>query len=415
VTAVGSPAPTLSESGALPAGVTFNAATGVLGGTPAAGAGGSYNLTFTAGNGIGTPAVQAFTLTVNQAAAITSDSGTTFIAGMAGTFTVRAVGFPTPTLSESGALPAGITFNAATGVLGGTPAADAGGTYNLTFGARNGVGTVATQGFTLTVGRPPGVGPVILGIEQVSSPRINPVSTITVDLSEAITPSTFTESNMSLTRDGIPLSLAGSTVTETQSPGSTTSFLISGLDSLTSMPGNYVLTISAASFRDRDGDGGLGSRSISFVVEPIAPPAIKGVPQGRFITVSFGESLDSTRAVNLDDYVILPLHSGRPRSAGNIVVIAASYDSSSRSVTLTTDRKLMPKQSYLLEIIGSPPGGLVDSSGAPLGDHYVLILPAQAAKSPNTHHRHASPTGIDAHPSVGKRIASPRRIPHHRP
>ena len=35
----------------------------------------------------------------------------------------HATGFPAPTLSESGTLPSGVTFNPATGVLSGTPAA----------------------------------------------------------------------------------------------------------------------------------------------------------------------------------------------------------------------------------------------------------------------------------------------------
>ena len=41
VTATGNPLPTLSETGALPSGVSFNAATGILSGTPAAGTAGS--------------------------------------------------------------------------------------------------------------------------------------------------------------------------------------------------------------------------------------------------------------------------------------------------------------------------------------------------------------------------------------
>ena len=126
VTTTGVPTPTLSESGTLPSGVTFNATTGVLSGTPAAGSGGTYPLTFTAHNGVGSDATQTFTLTVNQAPAITSANSTTFTVGAAGSFTVTTTGVPTPTLSESGTLPSGVTFNATTGVLSGTPAAGSG-------------------------------------------------------------------------------------------------------------------------------------------------------------------------------------------------------------------------------------------------------------------------------------------------
>ena len=150
VKATGFPAPALSMTGTLPGGVTFVPATGILSGTPAAGSSGIYPLTFTAANGVGAPAVSLFTLTVNQAAAITSGASTTFTVGAAGTFTVTATGFPAPTLTRIGTLPAGVTFDGTTGVLSGTPAAGSGRNYAITFRATNAVGTVS-QTFTLTV------------------------------------------------------------------------------------------------------------------------------------------------------------------------------------------------------------------------------------------------------------------------
>jgi hypothetical protein len=62
VTATGTPAPTFSETGALPAGVTLSA-NGTLSGTPAGG--GTYPITITASNGVGPAATQTFTLVVN--------------------------------------------------------------------------------------------------------------------------------------------------------------------------------------------------------------------------------------------------------------------------------------------------------------------------------------------------------------
>jgi len=155
VTATGFPAPTLSESGSLPGGVTFTPATGKLSGTPAPGTSGVYPISFTAHNGIGADSIQAFTLTVNQSAAITSTASTTFAVGSLGTFTVTATGAPAPTLSETGVLPSGVTFNTATGILSGTPGAGTGGTYNVSFTAHNGVGADAVQNFTLTVNQAP--------------------------------------------------------------------------------------------------------------------------------------------------------------------------------------------------------------------------------------------------------------------
>ena len=91
---------------------------------------------------------------------ITSSAGATFTVGRAGTFTLTATGNPTPSLSESGALPAGVTFTDngdGTASVSGTPAAGTGGVYQLTITASNGVSPDATQSFTLTVQGPPRV------------------------------------------------------------------------------------------------------------------------------------------------------------------------------------------------------------------------------------------------------------------
>jgi hypothetical protein len=86
---------------------------------------------------------------------ITSANATTFMAGTAGSsFTVTATGTPVPTLSETGTLPSGVTFvnnGNGTATLSGTPASGTQGTYPLTITASNGVGSPATQNFTLTV------------------------------------------------------------------------------------------------------------------------------------------------------------------------------------------------------------------------------------------------------------------------
>ena len=145
MTTTGFPTPALSETGALPTGVTFvdnGDGTATLAGTPAAGTGGTYALTITAANGVTPDATQSFTLTVDQAPAITSADSTTFTTGTAGTFTVTTTGFPTPALTETGALPTGVTFvdnGDGTATLAGTPAAGTGGTYALTITAANGV------------------------------------------------------------------------------------------------------------------------------------------------------------------------------------------------------------------------------------------------------------------------------------
>ena len=87
---------------------------------------------------------------------IVSTSSTTFQQGTAGTFTVSTTGSPTPTLTETGALPAGITFvdnGDGTATLAGTTN-DPIGAYPITITAHNGLAVDATQSFTFNIGSP---------------------------------------------------------------------------------------------------------------------------------------------------------------------------------------------------------------------------------------------------------------------
>ncbi|HET7219900.1 MAG TPA: putative Ig domain-containing protein, partial [Vicinamibacterales bacterium] len=124
------------------------------------GTGGSYAITITAMNGVGSVASQSFTLSVQQPPAVTSAASTSFVAGSPGTFTITTTGTPAPAITQGGALPSGVNYvdnGDGTATLSGTPGAATGGTYNLTFTAANGVGAPAVQNFTLTVQQAPAV------------------------------------------------------------------------------------------------------------------------------------------------------------------------------------------------------------------------------------------------------------------
>ena len=156
VTTTGYPAPTLTRTGALPRGVTFTPGTGgkaVLAGTPTAT--GTYPLTFTATNSVGT-ATQAFTLVVARVPVVTSSATATATVGAAFAKGITSSGSPIPVATVSG-LPAGLTFAAnkvGGGIISGTPAAGSGGVYSVTVTVTNVAGT-GTQKLTLTVRQAP--------------------------------------------------------------------------------------------------------------------------------------------------------------------------------------------------------------------------------------------------------------------
>ena len=144
----GYPVPTFSvTAGALPSGLSLSSA-GVISGTPTAS--GVFTGTITASNGVGTAPAQAFTIVVQQAPSITNGPATaTGYVGNVYSFTYATSGYPVPTFSvTAGALPSGLSLSSA-GVISGTPTAS--GVFTGTVTASNGVGTAATQNFTITV------------------------------------------------------------------------------------------------------------------------------------------------------------------------------------------------------------------------------------------------------------------------
>jgi hypothetical protein len=217
VTASGLPTPTLTETGALPGGVTFTYngnGMATIAGTPQAGSGGAYTLTLTAHNGVGSDDTQSLTLTVDQAPAITSANADTLLAGQSGSFTIKTSGFPLPSITQAGALPAGVSFKDngdGTATLGGMPAADAGGVYLISFTAQNGIGSAAMQSFTLTVDQPPAItsaGSAFFGAGRNNTFTVTATGTPTPSLKESGTlPAgvTFTDKgNGTATLSGIP-------------------------------------------------------------------------------------------------------------------------------------------------------------------------------------------------------------------
>ena len=147
-------APAITKSGQLPVGVRLadNAdGTATLSGTPAGRSQGVYPLTFYA-NGGGF-ARQAFTLTVDRVPALRHVGTVHAPIGAAMDQPIKAAGYPVPALTESGTLPAGLTFTGhgnGTGDIAGTPAAGGSGRYPVTITATSSLGTTS-ESFTIVV------------------------------------------------------------------------------------------------------------------------------------------------------------------------------------------------------------------------------------------------------------------------
>ena len=137
------------NSGTLPTGFTLSAA-GVLSGTTSQA--GSFPITVKATDGGGCFGIGAtYNLVINCQTVTVTNPGVntgTVDAPFSQTFTASGI-LGTATWSETGALPAGITLNASTGVLSGTPAVK--GSFPITVKATDSNGCFGTSSYTLTI------------------------------------------------------------------------------------------------------------------------------------------------------------------------------------------------------------------------------------------------------------------------
>ncbi|MEP7286235.1 MAG: putative Ig domain-containing protein [Chloroflexota bacterium] len=138
-------------SGTLPTGLTLNATTGVLSGTPTAA--GTFTGSVSASNGTLPNATQNFSIIIAPAPVaptITSSAPAGGTVGVAYTHTYTATGTAPITFAvASGALPGGLTLNTTTGVLSGTPTTA--GTFTGSVRASNGTLPNATQNFSIII------------------------------------------------------------------------------------------------------------------------------------------------------------------------------------------------------------------------------------------------------------------------
>ena len=172
--------------------------------------------------------------------------------------------------------------------------------------------------------------PAITAIAAITpNPRNAPVPSVDVTFSETIDPNTLTSGNLSLTRDGTFVPVAGA-VTVSLVSGST--YLVSGLSNSTEQDGSYSLTVNAAGVKDLAGNTGSGALSTGWVMDTVSPTAsITAVtPNPRNTAVSslaitFSEAVSG---VNLADLKLI-------RGSGSNLLTGSQTLTTSDNITYT--------------------------------------------------------------------------------
>ncbi|MCC7196421.1 MAG: putative Ig domain-containing protein, partial [Gemmatimonadaceae bacterium] len=135
--------------GTLPVGLSLNAATGEISGTPTAA--GTSNFTVRATDANGAAATKALSIIIYGGLSVTTSSLLDGTVNLTYTQSVSAAGGKTPYLwsVQTGTLPAGLTLNNASGAISGTPTAS--GTSNFTVRVTDGNGATVDQSLAITV------------------------------------------------------------------------------------------------------------------------------------------------------------------------------------------------------------------------------------------------------------------------
>jgi hypothetical protein len=166
-------------AGALPTGLTLNAATGVISGTPTVTASPATSITVRTTDAYGCQGSQVISLKICPLVTLSPTSLAAATVGTAYSQTISGSGGTSPyTFSlSSGSLPAWASLNASTGVISGTPNSTA--TANFIIRATDANGCAGTRAYSLT----PACLPITI------TPASLPAALINAPYSQTVTPS----------------------------------------------------------------------------------------------------------------------------------------------------------------------------------------------------------------------------------
>jgi len=395
-TASGGASPyTYAESGTLPAGVTWNAATATLSGTPTQS--GNFPITITAtdhSTGSGAPFIATgnYTLTI-AAPTITITPSSTLLSGAVGQVFNQALtasgGIASYTFTViSGSLPTGVSLSSA-GVISGVPTAA--GTFNFTVRATDAHGATGTQSYSLFT------------------------SSAVVVLVPASLPGAVAESNYSQFMLGsggtAPYTFAISA--GTLPPGLSLNATTGALLGTPTAPGNYNFTIRATD--SSTGTGAPFFATQNYTVTVSAPtitlsPATLNPPQ---LGVAFNQQITASGGNGSYTYAVSAgsLPAGMTLSSGGLLAGTPTAASTfGFTITATDGSSFTGTQAYSGTI--SPPSVVVNPATLPAAtaeSAYAQAVTASGGTAPYTYAISAGslPAGLSLNTSTGALSGTP--------
>ena len=211
-------------SGALPAGLSLNSSTGAISGTPTGTGTSTFTVNLTDTTASSVNLFRSYSITVAGSLSITTSTLPGGTVGVASSQTLAASGGTAPlTWSlQTGSLPAGLTLNASTGLVSGTPTASA--SSSITFKVTDAASATATKLLTLTV-----VAPLSILTSSLTAGTVGKSYVSVLSLSGGSAPLTWSLDSGSLP-PGLALSSSSGVLTGTPTTAGTYAFTVKVTD-----------------------------------------------------------------------------------------------------------------------------------------------------------------------------------------
>ncbi|MFZ3265575.1 MAG: putative Ig domain-containing protein [Terriglobales bacterium] len=347
-------------TGSLPAGLSLNSSTGAISGTPTAS--GPFTFTVTATDSeIPTPqtAAKQLSITINPQLTVTTSSLAAAVVGTAYNQTLAATGGITPYTwaVTTGSLPAGLSLNASTGAITGTPTGPQVGAINFTVTATDSESPTktASANLSITVSAPP----LSVSTSSLTGGTLGTAYSATLAATGGITPYTW-----SVSVGALPAGLTLNTSTGQISGTSTGS--VTG-------PINFTVKVTDAELPT--GATATAALSITIAAAPLSV-VTSSLPNGVAQSVYAGATLQAAGGVSPYTWTVTPgslpaglslngstgAISGTPTALGTTTFTVTVTDSETPTAQTATKQLSITVNPQLSVTTSSLAGGVVGTA-----------------------------------------------------